>query len=244
MINLNRIAIISDLHLDDWCRGNRKAITHTYNQLLENAQQCQPDLIVVAGDLFNGAGCEIVRSQISHTDVIFVPGNHDHYHLQLPNQPQWEIIDDNQIFVSTLWTNFAGGTGFEWQIYSQIADSRYIGATSWSKIQNYCNLTKQMIWKTNPEIVITHFPPSNQSVAPWFKGNFYNPFFVNDFDSDFDQIDTKLWIFGHVHHRHSYYINDCLCVCNPLGYVRENYKSIDDYRPMVVERIENGWKVV
>lgn len=64
---------VSDLHLTPWH-------AHVVDQVLEQAHQCQPDLVVLGGDLADlPSGLAQLERLIAHlpAPVLAVPGNHD-----------------------------------------------------------------------------------------------------------------------------------------------------------------------
>jgi Icc-related predicted phosphoesterase len=101
-----------------------------------------------------------------------------------------------------------------------------------------------MLEITKPKIVITHFPPSTKSIGPQYRDDPTNTYFVNNLDYLIEEIKPQLWVCGHVHHKHSYYIGDTLVVCNPLGYKGELHNKAVGYVPTIVEKDRNGrWTV-
>ena len=85
-------------------------------------------------------------------------------------------------------------------------------------------------------VVLGHHAPSLQSVHERYKHDWMmNGGYVSDLDEYIlSQEKIKLWICGHVHHRHWHYIGETLCVCNPHGYPSEAaaYKT---YTPLIVD---------
>lgn len=68
-----RLLYVSDLHLTPWH-------AHVVDQVLEQARQCQPDLVVLGGDLADlPSGLAQLERLISclPAPVLAVPGNHD-----------------------------------------------------------------------------------------------------------------------------------------------------------------------
>lgn len=244
----NRIALISDLHLDNWARFYRHVSpVPTFQQMeieiIKKCLQANVDLIVNAGDIHDNGVIAPKFVENGADRILYVPGNHDYYGQELPSSPLFYSSD--QIAATTLWSNFEGDVGNEKWVYEGILDERRIKNTGAYKVQNLCNQSIGMLRAMNREIVVTHFPPSRQSTADIYRGNPYNSYFVNHFDRLIEEdLDTKLWMFGHVHHKHSYMIGGCLCVCNPLGNPHELYKDIADYKPTILVKDDDGqWKV-
>lgn len=236
-----RIALISDLHLDNWLYKKRTPVVEMYQKVIDKCLAQNVDLIVNAGDIQNNSATTPTMV-VSKTDMLYVPGNHDYYENPLPTQPLfWK---DEQIAATTLWSNFDGDAGGEEWVYGGILDKSRIRNTGAYRVQNLCNQSFAMLQDLNREIVVTHFPPSRQSTADQYRGNPYNSYFVNNFDRQIeDKFATKLWMFGHVHHKHAYMIGSCLCVCNPLGNSGELYSSIDEYQPTILVKEDDQWRV-
>jgi len=249
-------AIISDLHLDFWEKwyrhkqGDNSARALGHRVLDKCLNKHAVDLVIVAGDWGNGVSSgpfSATQPQVIYSaegpDIIWVPGNHDYYGYDLPTSPLY--VHDDQFVATTLWTNFDGAVGYEERIYGGISDAYAIKGTSAYKVQNLSEQSFKIIQELNKEIVVTHFPPSHQSVdLTRFRGDPYNPYFVNNRDAEVERLNTKLWVCGHVHHRHNYKIGDCLVIANPLAYPGEVDRSIDNYEPVFVQRTPEGhWKI-
>lgn len=249
---LNKIALVSDLHLDFWeyhyrQKNPRPTINEMYIEILGKCFDHEPDLVVIAGDVSNG----YIETPFLHKlnldgrscMVMYVPGNHDYYGFSLPQEIGY--VQNEDIVGTTLWTNFSGAVGIESIIYDRIADSAHIHNTSAIKVQQLANQSWDLIKMLDREVIVTHWPPSQQSTAERYTGDMINPYFVNNFDNEiaYGSMNSKLWLFGHVHHRHSYMLGDILCVCNPLGYPGEVRKSIRDYKPEIIEKVDGKWQV-
>lgn len=253
---MNKIALISDLHLDFWLRayrqmrvrdektGEERAITAQdfLNAILKKCLDAKPDLIVIAGDFANGAVEQLTPKRDGN--VITIPGNHCFYGFELPEEP--EFYEEDNLIATTMWTNFDGARGMEAVIFKGISDNREIKNITWMKVSYHHQQSVDRIFEKDPEIVITHFPPSTKSVSDRYRGDMYNPYFVNNLDNKmfYESKNIKLWMFGHVHHRHHYTLGDrILCASNPLGYPGENYRSFFDYEPMIIVKENDIWRI-
>lgn len=239
---MKRIAVISDLHLDFWASALRTTPYLLYKSI-ENRIDKSVDMVVIAGDMMNGGNTKIMETNLDPL-FLFVPGNHDFYGSELPKTP--EIYHQDGVIAATLWTGFANGEHMAQVIYDQIADSHAIVNTSAFAVQQLFAETATKILDSDAQIVITHFPPSGKSTADQYVGNSLNPYFVNNLDlriTYHPTFNAKLWICGHVHHRHSYYLGDMLVVCNPLGYPGERFRHVDQYQPMYLSKIDDKWVV-
>lgn len=70
---------------------------------------------------------------------------------------------------------------------------------------------------TTKRVVISHHLPSQESVAPRYRGDRLSPGFASNLDELLGQVD--LWIHGHTHDSFDYMHGNCRVVCNPRGYV-------------------------
>lgn len=140
-----------------------------------------------------------------------------------------KIEIDNTVFIgSTLWTDFDNNN-------EEIMQKAPMVMNDFRIIRNFnprfCALVhdneRKFIENTldeTPEsknkVVVTHHLPSFESVSPRFRtGNAtsLNAFFYTELSHIVEKSD--LWICGHTHDSHWYYINDSLVVCNPFGYL-------------------------
>lgn len=73
--------------------------------------------------------------------------------------------------------------------------------------------------------VITHHGPSFQSIASVDAGDPSNGAYVSNLDNDILNSEPDVWIHGHTHFHHDYYIGDTRVICNPKGYPGEQSRS-------------------
>ena len=239
-----RIALISDLHLDHWASQYGYYHGHPFQDkykilqyFIDLCNESQPDKIIIAGDI-----CDNFASRtVDFGDrIIFTPGNHDYYRASYPSAVTW--YEDEEIFATTLWTNFAGAQWKADDIFSQISDKRLIAGSSAQLLAQDFDISWEMIRKCNKDVIVTHYPPSRKSVAREFLSSPVNPYFCNDLDEDIIAVDlpARLWLCGHVHHSHYYHIHNTMVVCHPLGYPGENYDMINQYKPLIIELDDVG----
>lgn len=228
--------MISDLHSNFWSDPNCNV-----RSLYDKWQpKIKADAWIVAGDLRCGTGTKPVKVS---PNVFILPGNHDYYYT--PIDISVEFLFESGLLCTPLWTDFKlPGDQYNKftsdQVYRAIRDSKSIPGTSVDLISNLFSNTIKLIRMTQPDIIATHFPPSMQSIHIKYANDPINTYFVNDLESFIEEVKPSLWVCGHVHHRHSYYVSDTLVACNPLGYPGENYSSVDQYQPMVLLRDENN----
>lgn len=70
-------------------------------------------------------------------------------------------------------------------------------------------------------IVISHFCPSEGSIAEQYKGSSLNPYFTCNCEGLMNEY-VPLWIHGHTHSSCDYTVGTTRVVCNPRGYRDEN----------------------
>jgi len=85
-------------------------------------------------------------------------------------------------------------------------------------------------------VVLGHHAPSRASIPERYKHDqLMNGAYCSDLDDYiFNQDKIKMWVCGHVHHRHWHYIGETLCVCNPHGYPSEA-AAYKNYTPLIID---------
>lgn len=239
-----RLAIISDLHLDHWASRFGYYKGHPFQDktkileyFIDLCSAQQPDKIIIAGDMWDG----FIDVEVDWGDrIIFTPGNHDYYRSSYPSSVNW--YENEDIFATTLWTNFSGDAWRQDRIFEQISDKRLIKGSEAHLLSVDFDISWDMIRKCDKDIIVTHFPPSRKSVAREFLTSTVNSYFCNDLDAEIVATDlsARLWICGHVHHSHYYHIHNTMVVCHPLGYPGENYDMLNQYKPLIIEIDDAG----
>jgi Icc-related predicted phosphoesterase len=69
-----------------------------------------------------------------------------------------------------------------------------------------------------PTVVMTHHPPSNQSIAGYYSADHLAPAYASNLDDLVAQSGAALWLHGHIHVSQSYHVGSTRVVCNPRGY--------------------------
>jgi len=70
------------------------------------------------------------------------------------------------------------------------------------------------------DVVVTHFVPHVNSIAPQWATSPLNHYFVHNVGDIVEHGEAKLWIHGHTHSSFDYVVGKTRVVCNPFGYVR------------------------
>jgi len=153
-------------------------------------------------------------------------------------------IDGVDFFGGTMFTSLKGDTPEE--IYPRyIPDFSVISkpylfdnlGTVWTT-KDHKNAHEQFIESFNEwrlfaapagcqkRVVISHFVPTYQALAPQYANSELNPYFIEDMERYMTGID--LWLFGHTHTSFNFFIGDTRLVSNPYGYGDENSKEFID----------------
>lgn len=233
-----KIKLISDLHQEFY---------HD-EELYKNDSNV--DVLVVAGDLAVGYAKvyrALERFADNYKDVIYVPGNHEYYGNTIEafdSKLKAAIVEPNIHFLNpgsvkigevtfigaTLWTNF-GGDLFAQQVSARsINDFISIKEFSTSKACNlyykHCKFIEEGLQKLEgKKIVVTHFLPTKECIAPRFKGpDLINKYFANSLENLIEEYQPEAWFFGHTHDQINYDHIKTKVVANPYGYYKNaNY---------------------
>ncbi len=241
------LQVVSDLHLEfhqDYGRG-----------LLESlAWSPAGSAVVLAGDIGsvdNQAATLDLAFQFFSTRfeaVFYLPGNHEYYGSRAPSAddalrrlvtsyPKVTLLEpgvegrwgDRQVVGATLW--FGDGPSNR-MLSRQLSDFSAIKEfTPWV----YRQSTAHRAWLEESvregTVVVTHHLPSERSVAPRFRGDPLNAFFVCAMDELIEAKRPALWIHGHTHDSCDYQLGSTRVVANPYGYPKEENPG---YRTLVL----------
>lgn len=239
---------MSDLHFETMAdRG--KAWTE---DLAKRLKSSPVDLIVLAGDIIASNDYNTLQAVFGRfsaiAETISVPGNHEFYGSS-PYRKEYQLkrlsedisnfhVLDNS-FITIKGQRFIGATGWfrkdpETNQYHKncMGDFSYI-----DKLEPWCYkknkefrelLTKEL---NSEDVVISHHIPSYLGVAPQFKNDQLNRFFVNDLEYLIKERQPKVWCFGHTHFNFRFDIGKTRLYCNPFGYPFERGKN--DFNPFL-----------
>lgn len=237
-----KILPLSDLHLDHHAdRGET---------FLANLDPTGVDVLVLAGDITYTRGLKDVLEGLADRfpHVIFVPGNHDHYHFN-SEQAKGPFHHSTKYRDNLHWLNQSTVT---------IKGARFIGATLWfprpprtaepdyypdfRHIKNFrpwvydehqatLGFLRSELQPT--DMLVTHFLPLRESLA--FKTNSLNCFFWSGKEADklVRERGPRLAIHGHTHFSRRYRVGPTEVVCNPLGYPTGPNREFDEH--LVIE---------
>lgn len=124
--NTTRALIGSDLHIN---HHKDETSDQLINDFAEQADGLKPDVLILAGDLFDGFARSIeflnnLHSAIN-TPVLFVPGNHDFYGYPLSKSVASQVAGELDHGIHLLYRDEV-----------VIKRTRFLGATLWSSLAN------------------------------------------------------------------------------------------------------------
>lgn len=189
-----------------------------------------------------------IREQAAQRPVIYVAGNHEFYGFNYPERLEnlRAIFKDTRVHFleqdaveiggyrflgCTLWTDFELGDDRAFAMYAAsqgMADFREIryGPKRFSP-QNSVRIHEiSMEWlgrqiaqgDREKTVVVTHHPPHQRSMDPFFKGSTLNPAFGSHHEKEIRQWQPALWIHGHTHYCVDYQVGETRIVSNQRGY--------------------------
>lgn len=216
-----KLALYSDLHIEHIELVGKKPA----HLAAPNAEA-----IILAGDINRSiAGLLWAKNEWPDRPVLFVPGNHEFYGLDLFNtlERMHEVaeeigahlltnhvveIEDVRFIGTPLWTDFSlYGTP---QISAELAES-YINdfrvirdgeaaltTTTMTRLHHEAKafLRAELEKPWNGKtVVITHWLPHPDCIQPCFRGNELSPYFCCNCSDLLDEFSIDLWAFGHSH---------------------------------------------
>lgn len=228
-----KLGIFSDLHMDYW--GAADAV-RLMKSLREQAHDLGVDYMLCAGDVYDGA----IKIELDFGGIpgSRINGNHDLFGRFLSESSMFERTLPNgmNLKAATLWTDFHDNIMAEIAYQTTLPDTGRIKEISPAKIKYLHGIHRRFIFDTHADVVMTHNPPTMQSVgAAYANAGYLNQAFMSELSDFIQNSDIKLWVCGHVHHKHSYMVGNTKVVCNPLGYPGQNYQNVTDYKLHIEE---------
>lgn len=206
------------------------------------------DVMILAGDVTMVRFLDRARDTFrlfveKFGNVIYVPGNHEHYRSDPKSVELLLGVLEQELFgfhvlrpgkvVEIKGQKFMGGTlWFPDGQYNQMRrgalnDFRMIkDFVPWVYEQNAL-FRKHAAELMDPDmIVVSHHLPSPRSIAPQYANDPFNIFFMSDEEKTISWRQPKLWVHGHTHEACDYKIGETRVICNPMGYPHEG-KTFD-----------------
>ncbi len=227
-----RIRYYSDLHLEFHLDKGKEFIRSLPND------DC--DVLVLAGDIniLSGLPYSLEWFCERFQKVVYVPGNHEYWGTE-PSM----VYGDGRLFGGQTrkpldrlyWLN---------NRFAEIDGVRFVGSTLWYR-DNPLNIMyekefvdfkrikrfKPWVYEENTRsiafleqwvepgcVVVTHYLPTPESVAPRWRGSEINRFFLCDVTPIIVEKKPAVWIHGHTHDTRDVVVGDTRVVCNPFGY--------------------------
>jgi predicted phosphodiesterase len=192
--------------------------------------------------------------------VICLAGNHEWYKRDISWRPDHTKLAPNVVFLdrdcyfhedvmflgATLWTDFKNQ---DWHVMHSAndgindfhlirqGDRKFKAHDAYElhlKDRGYLEtVISNSIDRESKLVVVTHFMPSYALVHEKWRGlgtDMLNYYFSANCDDLIEKSEAAAWIFGHTHDRRDMMLGDVRCVCNPIGYPREN----PGYKDMVI----------
>jgi Icc-related predicted phosphoesterase len=229
-----KLRIASDLHFE-FHRDKGATIT-------TELQDGDFDVLVLAGDVADYKNIYealiLLCNAVAPKPVLYVLGNHEVYQGSL----------DLAISKVEKATAICKNLQFLEDGITKVGDQRFIGCTLWYPHPKSLRSDKGIgdfkfikginewlhVKATNSakflesnvredDVVITHYLPHPSCVAPRFKGDPFNRYFLHDVSGVVERAGAKLWIHGHTHCSVDVMIGKTRIVCNPFGYARMVY---------------------
>ena len=252
-----KIQVVSDTHLE-FHKDHGKSY-------IDSLCPDKAELLIIAGDW--GSSSRDIFKTITEVakrfqQVIYVPGNHDHYH-RVPAATE-KMLCKLQTKVSNLhilnptpnglpfktvingWTFYGAPLWFADDPLNAIykkdyADFEHIPEFEpWVYEQNelHVNMLKNIALEEGKCVVITHFLPTRKSVSPQYAHSNTNRFFVCDaVEEVFFTRRPTFWIHGHTHDSKFYRYENTQVVCNPFGYP---HRLNPQYNPELILELTTG----
>lgn len=237
-----KVHILSDIHNEHMKYDKFEAFVE---RLKVQVDKDQPEIAIFAGDIGNLVNNELFTNRLMvMTDLyphsFYVPGNHEYYNYSLA-RGDLDLIEVGKLFNKLTILNNAD------HVHNGV---RYVGGTMWfdahstynKESARYFNDFKAISYSRNSitdkhkdfinrivstiktgDVVITHHLPFPESVAPQFKNDELNVYFLHDVSQNLPEgVVPRIWIHGHTHSPVDYITDTGIKVyANPKGYPRE-----------------------
>ncbi len=230
----------SDLHLEQ---------PSNLSFLEKNPLRPVADILILAGDILplkdiSGYGSFLDRLSAGWEKVIWVPGNHEFYGLDLADfessfkknlRSNVHLVHnkrielrDIQFICTTLWSDITGHEDDMVRDYQDFDTIMYGGkklsAPRYMQLhQDSLNFLDDTQDVDGQKIVVTHHLPTLVDYPPQYAGSKINSGFATDLSSQIAKIKADYWVYGHHHSNGKVHKQgNTHFVSNQLGYVEKS----------------------
>jgi predicted phosphodiesterase len=249
-----KIRLLSDLHYEFHADGGKEAISRL------DPEGC--DVVVLAGDVSNAWGIEQALHRLAERfaprPVLFIAGNHEFYGgsavSSLLGEGGCESVRARIRRIQAAHPNLRW---LERELMTHMG-VRFLGCSLWfaksSAPKDQMNDFRQipdfekwvyaesdagaefLMRECRPgDVVITHYLPCVEAIAPRWRGSPLNAFFMRDMRPVILERRPALWLFGHTHDSVRTQVADTQLVCNPFGYAA--HEENPDFDPSLTLEI-------
>ena len=248
-----RIYLISDCHHEFWDKHkSSKLEVKDWSDKIPT----DIDVLVMAGDINSNTNelmdlfLKIIEKHPA-LPIVFVDGNHEHY-----RNNYYEVLykvksfcdamgiyylDNSDVVINGIkfyggcgWTNFRDDELLRLKAMGAINDFRLIeGFNSKTSIEKNTEFVRNLKL-CMPDVVVSHFSPSEKGVDSKYVGDELNGYFHNTFEDLIAEYKPKLWLHGHIHNCVDYELFSTRVVANPRGYWNENFRNADAYEGKLI----------
>ena len=229
--------ILSDVHLEFMKVNHQHEFIDGFN-----SRAVQGDSLILAGDIASPMQANFTdllrRFKSAHQSVYYVPGNHEYYRCHNMESLEGEFEDacasagvyplmPGHKYVANDGTTIVGATGwYADTVGVQIGKKRFNDFHKIpmpNKIFDRHEAAKAWLAEVvdDKTIVVTHHAPTYDSVHDNWKDDYFNCFFVSDFDRIIRKNKPPVWVHGHMHESVDMMVWDTRIVSNPVGYWAE-----------------------
>lgn len=269
-----KVAYASDLHVDVLYYSDPDYTKSMLDSISVNSENA--DVLILAGDLIEAKVALsspessyaplatmfetfLSNAAASYSNVLYVLGNHEHYHgcidktliKMREKYPQITFLENDSVtindvnfFGATMWTRVSPAD--EWFVQQGMNDYRLIttvNANGYRKLrvrdtvgihQNSAGLLESWLiaHRGQKNVVITHHAPTYEAIQEKYRQfSSINAAYYTSFDSLMFDLDVNVWVFGHTHAKNSFEIGNTTVISNPCGYagVENVYEFKLDY---------------
>ena len=244
-----KLDIISDIHLTHIRQDHG---TEFISGLIS---ENDAPILILAGDVGEFHWWQRVKDRIqalcdNYEHVVYVAGNHDYYgttfeegdarfreiESQIENFHflEQEIREINGVKIAgcTLWFEKDPGG---WIYERWMCDFELINEFKPGVYDRNAASQEFLHQMGNVDVVVTHHIPSQGGIAPKYKDDPLNRFFLCEMEDVIFDLRPKFWVFGHTHTFFNFTLRGTRLLANPLGYPKENYLRREDYKPVTIE---------